>query len=61
MKKVIIILAAFLISMGGYAQHISVNAFGGYTIQDRVDFGNAYAYINGGGMFGGSVEKKRRR
>ncbi len=56
MKKVIVVAAVLFISIGSYAQHISINAFGGYTFRDHLDFGNYYAYINGGGMFGASIE-----
>jgi len=46
----------FLISFSAFAQHISINAFGGYTFRDRVNFGNAYAYLNAGGIWGASIE-----
>jgi opacity protein-like surface antigen len=35
---------------------LSINAFGGYTFRDKIDFGNAYAYINAGGFWGASLE-----
>ena len=42
--------------MAGYSQHLSVNGFGGYVFRDKINFGNAYAYINEGGFWGVSVE-----
>jgi hypothetical protein len=56
MKKVIITSVVLFIAVSGFSQHLSVNLFGGYTFRDRINFGNAYTYINGGGIFGGSVE-----
>jgi opacity protein-like surface antigen len=56
MKKALITLTIVFVAAAGYSQHLSVNAFGGYTFRDRINFGNAYAYINGGGMWGASVE-----
>ncbi len=56
MKKLLLSLAIVFIAVAGYSQHLSVNAFGGYTFRDRIDFGNAYSYINSGGIWGVSVE-----
>jgi opacity protein-like surface antigen len=57
MKKTIVLsVVLFFIVAAGYSQHLSVNAFGGYTFRDRINFSNAYTYINGGGMWGASVE-----
>ncbi len=56
MKKLLLSLAIVFIAVAGYSQHLSVNAFGGYTFRDRIDFGNAYSYINAGGIWGVSVE-----
>jgi hypothetical protein len=56
MKKAIITSVVLFIAVAGFSQHLSINAFGGYTFRDRINFGNAYTYINGGGMFGASVE-----
>src|ERR1700712_4703742 len=56
MKKLLVTLVVSFIAAAGYSQHISVNAFGGYTFRDRINFNNAYAYINGGGMWGASIE-----
>jgi hypothetical protein len=57
MKKTIVssVVLLFMVA-AGYAQHLSVNAFGGYTFRDKIDYNNAYTYINGGGMWGASVE-----
>jgi opacity protein-like surface antigen len=56
MKKILITSVILIIAVAGYSQHLSINAFGGYTFNDRINFGNAYAYINGGGFWGASVE-----
>jgi|SRR5579863_337082 len=57
MKKTIILsVALFFIMAAGYSQHLSLNAFGGYTFRDRINFSNAYTYINAGGMWGASLE-----
>ena len=56
MKKLFLTLIVSFIVAAGFSQHVSVNAFGGYTFRDRINFNNAYAYINGGGMWGASVE-----
>jgi hypothetical protein len=57
MKKTIVSsVVLFFMVAAGYSQHLSVNAFGGYTFRDRVNFTSAYAYLNGGGMWGVSVE-----
>jgi hypothetical protein len=58
MKKFSIILLVFLFAIGSQlkAQTISINAFGGYTFQDKLEFGNAYALIHDGFMWGASVE-----
>jgi opacity protein-like surface antigen len=56
MKKALITTVIIFMTAAGYSQHISINAFGGYTFRDKIDFGNAYAYINAGGMWGASVE-----
>ncbi len=57
MKKTIVLFAALLfIVAAGYSQHLSVNAFGGYTFRDKINFSNAYTYINAGGMWGASIE-----
>jgi Surface antigen len=56
MKKTLLSVAIIISSITGYSQHLSLNAFGGYTFRDKINFGNAYTYINGGGMWGASVE-----
>jgi opacity protein-like surface antigen len=56
MKKTIITSVILIIAAAGYSQHLSINAFGGYTFRDKIDFGNAYAYINAGGFWGASLE-----
>jgi len=57
MKKTIVLsVVLFFIVAEGYSQHLSVNAFGGYTFRDKINYSNAYTYINGGGMWGASVE-----
>src|SRR5882762_7335029 len=50
-KSIISSVILFFIAAAGYSQHLSVNAFGGYTFRDKIDYGNAYTYINGGGMW----------
>jgi len=57
MKKSIVLSVVLFFSVAaGYSQHLSVNLFGGYTFRDKLDFYQSYAYINGGGMFGASIE-----
>jgi hypothetical protein len=56
MKKVLSSIVILFIAVAGYSQHLSVNAFGGYTFRDKINFGNAYAYINAGGIWGASIE-----
>jgi len=56
MKKAIITSIILIVAAVGYSQHLSVNAFGGYTFRDRVNFGQGYAYLNAGGIWGVSVE-----
>jgi hypothetical protein len=56
MKKTLITSVILFIAAAGYSQHLSLNLYGGYTFRDKINFGNAYAYINGGGMFGASLE-----
>lgn len=56
MKKIILSCSILLLGISAFSQHIAVNAFGGYTFRDKMNFGNAYAYLNGGGMWGASVE-----
>lgn len=45
-----------LLTLQGGAQEIGITGFGGYTFQDRLDFGNAYGYLKSGGHWGLSVE-----
>ncbi len=56
MKKTLITSVILIIAAAGYSQHLSFNAFGGYEFRDKINFGNAYAYINGGGYWGASLE-----
>jgi hypothetical protein len=57
MKKTIVLsVVLFFMLATGFAQHLSINAFGGYTFRDRINFSNAYTYINAGGMWGASIE-----
>jgi hypothetical protein len=56
MKKALITSVILFVAAAGYSQHLSINAFGGYTFRDRINFGNAYTYINAGGIWGASVE-----
>lgn len=58
MKKFSIIISVFLFAISSQlkAQTFSINAYGGYTFQDKVDFGNAYAEIKDGVMWGVSAE-----
>ena len=57
MKKTIVLsVALFFMMAAGYSQHLSLNAFGGYTFRDKINFSNAYTYINAGGMWGASLE-----
>jgi opacity protein-like surface antigen len=56
MKKALITSVILFIAAAGYSQHLSVNLYGGYTFRDKINFGNAYAYINAGGIYGASIE-----
>jgi opacity protein-like surface antigen len=56
MKKALVTSVILFIAAAGYSQHLSVNAFGGYVFRDKINFGNAYSYINAGGFWGASVE-----
>ena len=57
MKKTIVLSVGLLcIVVAGYSQHLSINAFGGYAFRDKINYSNAYTYINAGGMWGASVE-----
>jgi hypothetical protein len=56
MKKTLITSVILVIAAVGYSQHLSLNAFGGYTFRDKLNFGNAYSYINEGGIWGVSLE-----
>jgi hypothetical protein len=56
MKKALFTSVILFIAAAGYSQHLSVNAFGGYVFRDRINFGNAYTYINAGGFWGASLE-----
>jgi opacity protein-like surface antigen len=56
MKKTLITSVILFIAAAGYSQHLSLNLYGGYTFRDKINFGNAYAYINAGGMFGATLE-----
>ena len=56
MKKAIFSSLIILLSLSSFSQHIALNAFGGYTFDDHINFGNAYANIHGGGIWGASLE-----
>ena len=62
MKKAIITTVIVFLGVAGYSQHLSLNLYGGYTFQDKVNFsGNTttpsfYAQVNGGFMWGASLE-----
>jgi len=56
MKKALITSVILFIAAAGYSQHLSVNAYGGYTFDDKINFSNAQALIKGGGMWGASIE-----
>ncbi len=57
MKKFSIVLIALFAIMGQLkAQTISVNAYGGYTFDENLNFDNAYAKIKSGFMWGVSAE-----
>jgi hypothetical protein len=57
MKKFSIVLVALFAMVSELkAQTISINAFGGYTFDDKLYFNNADATIRGGGMWGVSAE-----
>jgi opacity protein-like surface antigen len=56
MKKIIFSCLILLISFSAFSQYVALNAFGGYTFRDKINFGNAYAYINAGGFWGASLE-----
>jgi len=57
MKKIII--AAIILCSTAFsvkAQHISLNGFGGYNLQDKVQFSGAWGYVKDGGFWGASIE-----
>lgn len=56
MKKLLITSVVLFMAATGFSQHLSVNLYGGYTFRDKINFGNYYAYINAGGIYGASVE-----
>jgi len=56
MKKALITSVVLFIAAAGYSQHLSVNAYGGYTFGDRINFGGGNTYINPSGMWGASIE-----
>ncbi|HEY4324810.1 MAG TPA: hypothetical protein VGN20_12520 [Mucilaginibacter sp.] len=58
MKKFSIVILVFIFAVNSQlkAQTISANVFGGYTFQDKLNFGNAYALVKGGFMWGVSAE-----
>jgi hypothetical protein len=56
MKKALITSVILFIAAAGYSQHLSFNAYGGYTFGDRINFGGGNAYVNPSGMFGASLE-----
>jgi len=56
MKKVFITSVILFLTVAGYSQHLSFNAYGGFTFRDKINFGGAYTYINEGGIFGASLE-----
>jgi hypothetical protein len=57
MKKISIVLVVLFAAISGLkAQTISVNAFGGYVFDDKLNFDNAYAQLKGGGFWGASIE-----
>jgi opacity protein-like surface antigen len=56
MKKLLITSVVLFMAATGFSQHLSLNLYGGYDFRDKINFGNAYAYINGGGIYGASLE-----
>ena len=56
MKKALVTSVILFIAAAGYSQHLSLNAFGGFTFRDKINWGNAYTYINEGGILGASLE-----
>jgi opacity protein-like surface antigen len=56
MKKLLISSVILFMAATGFSQHLSLNLYGGYDFRDKINFGNAYAYINGGGIYGASLE-----
>lgn len=58
MRKFLTVLSLVCFVMVGSlkAQHVSLNAYGGYAFDDKVDFGNAYAKFAGGFIWGLSLE-----
>ena len=55
-KSIVFSVVRFFIVAAGSAQHLSINAFGGYTFRDKINFSNAYTYLNAGGIWGASIE-----
>ncbi len=56
MKKLIFSTIILLAGFSALSQHLDINAYGGYNFRDKMNFGNAYAYLNEGGIWGVSVE-----
>jgi len=59
MKKALMVFAIFLASHNIYAQAqgtLSLNAYGGYTLQDRVRLDNFYTDVNDAFQWGGGLE-----
>jgi hypothetical protein len=61
MKRIIVLLLAIIFTSAAYSQHLSLNAYGGYSLQDKVSFSNGYGYINASGHWGASIEGVSQR
>ncbi|HXB30021.1 MAG TPA: P44/Msp2 family outer membrane protein [Puia sp.] len=57
MKRILpILILASITGFFGSAQTISLTGYGGYTFQERLNYGNAYGYLNESGHWGVSLE-----
>jgi len=51
MKRLLLISFGMLLFSSLKSQHFAITAYGGYNLRDKIEFGNAYGYINAGGLW----------
>lgn len=51
MKSLLLLSFAILVLTSLKAQHFALTAYGGYNFRDKVEFHNAFGYINAGGLW----------